>query len=193
MTQQRHLLWPWAVFVVVFALFGCLTMAQENAQTRIPNSLIECYQDNQVFERDNRLPMTLNILLELIRKVEDSRDYTGTIRELAVQMVHRFRQDGIERAPGVNTSPTIIPFSPSAFQFSKHRILLSRLLQGNAIGFPNATLTTEERVTHSFVVLFSFARTARDSYRRYLIAGEHNCASPRASRRYSSTPPPNVD
>lgn len=133
----------------LLATIPCYVWAQENAQTRIANSLVECYQDSLVFERDNRLPMTSQMLIELIRKVEDSNEFTGDIRQLAVQMVHRFRQDGIERAPGVFSSPTIIPFSPSGFQFSKHRILLSRLLQGNAISFPNATLTTQERVWYS--------------------------------------------
>lgn len=136
----------WTALLLAVLIPCAVVSGQENVQTRIANSLVECYQDSLIFERDNRLPMTINMMIELIRKVEDSNEFTGDIRQLAVQMVHRFRQDGIERAPGVFTSPTIIPFSPSGFQFSKHRILLSRLLQGNAISFPNATLTTEERV-----------------------------------------------
>lgn len=141
----------WTVTLVALAtnilLLGYPVAGQENAQTRIANSLVECYDDNFIFERDNRLPMTTNMLIELVRKVEDSNEFTGDIRQLAIQLVHRFRQDGIERAPGVFSSPSIIPFSPSGFQFSKHRIILSRLLQGNAISFPNATLTTQERVS----------------------------------------------
>ena len=48
-------------------LILCLAVChgQENAQTRIPNSLVECYQDNLIFERDNRLPMTTNMLIEV--------------------------------------------------------------------------------------------------------------------------------
>lgn len=148
----------WKAALALLVVLATTTYAQENAQTRIAPSLTECYQDNLIFERDNRLPMTANMLIELIRKVEDSPDYSGDIRQLSVQLIHRFRQDGIERAPGVFNSPTIIPFSPSAFQFSKHRIILSRLLQGNAIAFPNATLTTQERVSKQelFVVLLPF-------------------------------------
>lgn len=149
----------WKAALALLVVLSITTIyAQENAQTRIAPSLTECYQDNLIFERDNRLPMTANMLIELIRKVEDSPDYSGDIRQLSVQLIHRFRQDGIERAPGVFNSPTIIPFSPSAFQFSKHRIILSRLLQGNAIAFPNATLTTQERVSKQelFVVLLPF-------------------------------------
>lgn len=142
----------WAAITLAVLSISAVT-GQENAQTRIPNSLLECYEDSFIFERDNRLPMTSNMLIELIRKVEDSNEFTGDIRTLAVQLVHRFRQDGIQRAAGVSLSPSVIPFSPSAFQFSKHRLLLSRLIQGNAISFPNATLTTQERVSGEFCLL----------------------------------------
>lgn len=141
----------WAAALILAVLSISAVTGQENAQTRIPHSLMECYEDALVFERDNRLPMTTNILIELIRKIEDSNDFTGDIRTLAVQLVHRFRQDGIERAPGVSTSPFIVPFSPSGFQFSKHRLLLSRLIQGNAVSFPNATLTIQERVSGVYI------------------------------------------
>lgn len=149
-------LWA-ALALAVLSISGPVT-GQENAQTRIPLSLMECYEDTLVFERDNRLPMTSNMLIELIRKVEDSNEFTGDIRTLAVQLVHRFRLDGIERAPGVFPIH-VIPFSPSGFQFSKHRLLLSRLIQGNAISFPNATLTTQERVSAVclLVLLFRWA------------------------------------
>jgi hypothetical protein len=130
------------------SLAGWVT-AQENAQTRIAQSLEECYQNLNVFERDNRLPMTTNMLIELIRKAEDSPDHNMDIRQMAIALVHRFRQDGILRAAGVqHTQSFVLPFSPLGFQFSKHRILMSRLVPGNALNFPNETLSTQERVSN---------------------------------------------
>lgn len=119
--------------------------SQENAQTRIPNSLAECYENPEIYERDYRLPANINTLIELIRKVEDVQEYTQDIRQIAVSLLHRFRLDGIERAPGIYQR-TVLPFSPSGYQFSKHRLLLSRLIPGNAINFPNNTLSPVERV-----------------------------------------------
>lgn len=119
---------------------------QENAQTRIPASLAECYENPVIYERDNRLPSTINTLIELIRKIEDSPNYTQDLRQVATSILHRFRLDGIERAPGV-FQQSVLPFSPSGYQFSKHRLLLSRLIPGNAFNFPNGTLTTIERVS----------------------------------------------
>lgn len=88
------------------------------------------------------------MLVELIRKVEDTPGINLDMRQMALALTHRFRLDGIERAPGV-IHPGVTPFSPSGFQFSKHRLLLSRLLPGNAINFPNGTLTTPELVSAS--------------------------------------------
>lgn len=120
--------------------------AQENVLTRVAPSMLECYESAQIFERDNRLPMTMNMLIELIRKVEDTPGFQQDIRQLAISMLHRFRQDGIVRAPGVTSMSGVIPFSPTEFQFTKHRVLFSRLLPGNAVNFPNATLSIDERV-----------------------------------------------
>jgi hypothetical protein len=66
----------------------------ENAQRRVAPALEECYRNRQLFERDNRVPMTINTLIELIRKVEDTPNFNMDIRQLAVALVHRFRQDG---------------------------------------------------------------------------------------------------
>jgi hypothetical protein len=133
--------------VLALYSFAGLVTAQENAQTRIAQSLEECYQNLNVFERDNRLPMTTNMLIELIRKAEDAPEHSMDIRQMAVALVHRFRQDGILRAAGVqHTQSFVLPFSPLGFQFSKHRILMSRLVPGNAFNFPNETLSTQERV-----------------------------------------------
>lgn len=128
-----------------------IVLGQENAQTRIPSSLVECY-DPVIYQRDNRLPATINTLIELIRKVEYSNDYNRDIKEIAVSLLHRFRMDGIEHATGSYRS-NVLPFGPSGYQFSKHRLLLSRLIPGNVNSFPNQTLSTVERV--KFVTLFS--------------------------------------
>lgn len=143
---------PLAFIAIAIVLSVCPDCnGQENTQTRIPISLAECYTIPEILNRDGRLPMNTNMLIELIRKIEDSPGFTQDIRTLSTSLVHRFRLDGIERAPGIFTSNTVLPFSPSAFQFSKHRLLLSRLVPGNAVTFPNNTLTPLERVISEFV------------------------------------------
>ncbi|XP_058124178.1 uncharacterized protein LOC131285341 [Anopheles ziemanni] len=135
--------------------------AQENVLTRVAPSMMECYEDPATFERDNRLPMTMNMLIELVRKVEDTPGFQQDIRQLSISILHRFRQDGIVRATGVTNMPGVIPFSPAEFQFTKHRVLFSRLLPGNAVNFPNATLSTAERCALHFMLSNSIDRRVR--------------------------------
>ncbi|EDS37675.1 conserved hypothetical protein [Culex quinquefasciatus] len=144
-----------ALLPLIAILLGALVEyahGQENVQTRVAPSLIECYNRPELFERDERLPMTMNMLIELIRKVEDVPEYRVDIRQLTIALLHRFRQDGIVRASGVQNIAGVLPFSPSGFHFTKHRILFSRLLPGNALGFPNATLTAQERCALHFMM-----------------------------------------
>lgn len=135
--------------------------SQENAQLQIPPSLLECYQNGTYLYRDNRLPMTLDVLISLIEKVENAPNYNNDIRQVSNQLIQRFRQDGIERAYNVNAGPNVIPYSPIGFQFPKFRILLSRLIPGNAFTFPNSTLTRQERCTLHFMLSSSFDTRTR--------------------------------
>jgi hypothetical protein len=104
--------------------------------------------------------MTINTLIELIRKIEDSGTQQD-MRQLAISLVHRFRLDGIERDHRVLNTPGVLPFSPIGHQFFKHRLLLSRLIPGNAINFPNNTLTALERCTLHFMMSSSFELRVR--------------------------------
>lgn len=125
------------------------TNGQENVRTQIPSSLTECYTLPDIVNRDSRLPSNINLLIELIRKVEDWPAVNMDMRQMASTLVHRFRMDGIERAPGTFQA-NVLPFSPFGFQFSKHRVLLSRLIPGSANLFPNDALTPQERVSELF-------------------------------------------
>lgn len=68
-----------------------------NAQHRVAPALQECYRRRDIFERDNRLPMTPSMLIELIRKAEDSPGFTLNIQQFTTSLLHRFKQDGIIR------------------------------------------------------------------------------------------------
>lgn len=155
---------PMTTFLLIATIIlGALlpTQGQENVQTRVAPSLLECYENPMLFERDNRLPMTMNMLIELIRKVEDAPEFNQDMRQLSIALMHRFRQDGIVRASGVQNIPGVLPFSPVGFHFTKHRILFSRLLPGNAQTFPNATLTAQERCTLHFMLSSSIDMMVR--------------------------------
>lgn len=91
---------PKAVKFCLLVLFVASCGAQENspnAQPRVAPALQECYRQRALFERDNRLPMTPNMLIELIRRVEDSPGFSLNIQQFTTSLLHRFKQDGIIR------------------------------------------------------------------------------------------------
>ena len=139
--------------VLVLLLSITTALAVENAQPRIAPALVECYRQGNIYDRNQRLPMTPNMLIEIIRKIEDTPGFNQDIRQLTVSLVHRFRQDGIIPAPGVASNVAdILAFSPRDFTFPKHRVLLTRLVPGNAAQFPNNTLTIQERVSGHLII-----------------------------------------
>lgn len=82
-------------------LFVTFCLAQDNtspnAQPRVAPHLQECYRRMDIFERDNRLPMTPNMLIEILRKVEDSPGFTLNLQQFTTSLLHRYKQDGIIR------------------------------------------------------------------------------------------------
>nr|CAD7590980.1 unnamed protein product [Timema genevievae] len=133
----------WLCLVRMNKMFG---WGQENALQRIPDSLIECY--NTSTNKENLLPMNLQTLLSILRKVEDSEEGRNlNLLSLSTSILHRFKLDGIERNPKVLETSGVIPYSVSGIQFYKHKILLTKLIPQNNYKFPNETLTPIERCT----------------------------------------------
>lgn len=182
-------MWLNTSVAIVILVLCQIVSAQENAQTRIPQSLMVCYEDPEIRERDNRLPSNINMLIELIRKVEDTPGINLDMRQMALALVHRFRLDGIERAPGA-INPGVTPFSPSGFQFSKHRLILSRLLPGSAVNFPNGTLSTSEQCALHFMLSHSIETQVRgdEAQRCGQLAPIRALRIPRALRERRGVP-----
>lgn len=60
-------------------------------------------------------------------------------------LIHSFRQDGIAPNPAIPDQDGISPYSPSGHQFVRFAETL-RLIPGNALMFPNNSITDVERV-----------------------------------------------
>lgn len=73
--------------VLIVFLFDA-ALAQENAASSVAPSLLECYNNSYLLDRNARLPSTINVLIELIRKVEDGPASLDA-RQLAIQLIHR--------------------------------------------------------------------------------------------------------
>ncbi|XP_014261120.1 uncharacterized protein LOC106673487 isoform X2 [Cimex lectularius] len=113
----------------------------------IPDYLLECYNNSYILTKDNLLPMTVNSLISLIRKIEDTVSTSMDMRTLVPAILSRFRFDGIERNPNINPQQYVIPYGPNGPEFFLFRTLFQQVLPNVGSSFPNDTLSYVERCT----------------------------------------------
>ncbi|XP_013177234.1 PREDICTED: uncharacterized protein LOC106124809 [Papilio xuthus] len=132
-------------FAVVLIAIPC-AQAQLTAQSSLAPDLRECYTVPQLVDRNNLPPATMPVLIDIIRKIEDNPNVNVDLRQLAVLLLHTYRQDGIEfHQPEVNlgAASTILPFAPTFHSFYRHRLLLTRIIPGNLQTLSNTTVNSE--------------------------------------------------
>lgn len=65
--------------------------AQQNAGRSVAPALQECYNTQELLETGRRLPSSINVLIDLIRRAEDGRA-TQDARQLSIELIHRYLQ-----------------------------------------------------------------------------------------------------
>ncbi|KAJ9587893.1 hypothetical protein L9F63_018674, partial [Diploptera punctata] len=138
------------------------TVFVENAQPTIPESLLECYRNSTLRSPENRLPMTIQTFIDLVRKVESYQKDTQDISTLAHSILHRFRMDGIELTPDVKETTGVVPYSVSGMAFFKHVLILTAMVPSNNYKFPNESLSQVELCTLHFMLSHTIERMARE-------------------------------
>ncbi|XP_062698998.1 uncharacterized protein LOC134284271 [Aedes albopictus] len=101
------------------AIAACLISAA--VAYNIPQELIHCYRGN--FTQPS-VGFNQQLLLELIRKVEEKNPTTLDMRMLSVELIHRLRIDGIEKAPGLQETEFVTPYSTRGIMVPKYKLLL---------------------------------------------------------------------
>ncbi|XP_014480886.1 PREDICTED: uncharacterized protein LOC106747658 [Dinoponera quadriceps] len=131
---------------IIFVTLG--VSAQEILRRDVPPELQKCYDDKFLQEKDNRFPHTLNTLIALIRKIEDSNDMD--LRRLTIGIMHKFRLDGIVGNPNVPSKPGVSPYAPLLEQDAKFRRILTFIPQRDSE--LNDELTDIERCSLHFML-----------------------------------------
>ncbi|XP_076291895.1 uncharacterized protein LOC143214566 [Lasioglossum baleicum] len=133
---------------------------QENAIRKLSPSLLECYENNFLSQRNNTLPHTLNTFVSILRKIENTEGLNMDLRSLSVALLHRFRQDGIVLKHGIPEQDGVTPYAPSDPQFYRLAQTL-KLIPGDARQFPNNSITNVERCTLHFMLSSSIEKYQR--------------------------------
>ncbi|VVD02254.1 unnamed protein product [Leptidea sinapis] len=114
---------------LLLAAASCSVHAQLNAQSSVAPDLRECYTAPYLVDRNNLPPTTLQVLIDIIQKIEDDPNVNVDLRQLVLLLLHTYKQDGIEfHQPESNLvlSSNVLPFAPTFHSFHRHRLLFVR-------------------------------------------------------------------
>ncbi|XP_059044829.1 uncharacterized protein LOC131840635 [Achroia grisella] len=133
------------MYLVAFALLAIFgnAQAQITAEANVAPDLRECYTDPELMNRNNLPPATIQVLIDIIQKLEDKDNVD--LRVLAVLLLHTYRQDGIEYHPplmGTGQSSLVLPFAPTFHSFYRHKLLLTKLIPSNRQSLDNNTISS---------------------------------------------------
>ncbi|CAH1407732.1 unnamed protein product [Nezara viridula] len=114
----------------------------------IPKHLIKCYKNGVLL-----YPMTMEIFIEIIRKIENHPYFLNDMRIFSSTLFHRFSRDGIEKDRYFVTSEeNTIPYTTTGFQSFKFHLLSHYLLPQPMNNFPEDAITLEEWCTLHFML-----------------------------------------
>ncbi|KAK9507939.1 hypothetical protein O3M35_007695 [Rhynocoris fuscipes] len=123
--------------------FGFPT-SSDGIHPNIPPSLLECYNSTYITTRDNLLPMTVNTLIALVRKLEESVP-SMDVRTMSRALLTNYRFDGIIYRSQLD--PQGIQYAVEGNEFSLWKLLSDKIIANTGYPISNDTLTWVERCT----------------------------------------------
>ncbi|XP_060537156.1 uncharacterized protein LOC132708682 [Cylas formicarius] len=156
-------MYPWSV--ALFVVWVTSAFCQENAGSNVGPGLMACYNDSAipgVLTANGRPPATINILIEFIRKLEDANP-TISSQQLALQLIQRFRQDGITRTDRPIESQYGIPFAARRAETYKFRVMSTKLLPNVEQTISNGDLNELERCSLHYMISNTIDDRIRDN------------------------------
>lgn len=76
------------IFALSVLLAFQLVISQENIEKNLAKGLQECYNTTELLDANMKLPMTMNLLIDLIRKIENK--YPMDLRVLSTSLLNRY-------------------------------------------------------------------------------------------------------
>ncbi|XP_057668766.1 uncharacterized protein LOC130901377 [Diorhabda carinulata] len=119
--------------LIIILKFFEFTQCQLNG---VKPELVSCYNTSAlpgIIIAENRPPATLNIFLEILRRIEDANPDI-TVRDLSILLVQRLKQNGIAATGRAVDYSIAIPFAPTEQEAIKGTFVANEFL-------PNSQLT----------------------------------------------------
>lgn len=122
-----------SITLILIVTFVKIIQCQLNG---VKPGLVSCYNTSAlpgIIVAENRPPATLNIFLEILRRIEDANPDV-TVRDLSVLLVQRLKQNGIASTGRALDYSIAIPFAPTEQEAIKGTFVADHFL-------PNSRLT----------------------------------------------------
>ena len=128
----------------------------------IPNDIIQCYTNMDLWDRYRRLPTNIESLVAIIRKAE----LHPAIRnwppgKLAANLIHKFKFDGIKYDRCVDTSTGALPLKLDLESEFPKMQLIWEFIEGNREDVPEDILEPEEKCALHWMISYSVNTTFR--------------------------------
>ena len=145
---------------------------------RIPDHILKCYTDRDLWRRYSRLPASVDNLVALIRKAElHPRMTSWSPSRMASTLLRRFRFDGIHYDGCVDTSTGALPFIIDMQDEHAKMCLVRELLSESGSDpddFPEDALTLEEACSLHWTLSYSVNTTFREDEFFWMTNYEEN-------------------
>ncbi|KAK9889517.1 hypothetical protein WA026_004799 [Henosepilachna vigintioctopunctata] len=131
------------IFICIILLFS-FTVRRTCCSTssHIPKLLVPCY--NGSFTMENKPPLTIPVLVELLRKIEVYDKTTINLRILTKALLHEVIFDGVLQSDGSTSNSQGVPFRARGHEFHKYKLIVDYFVSGDSTLSVNESLTTNE-------------------------------------------------
>ena len=129
----------------------------------LPDDIINCYIDKNLWDRYSRLPSSIESLVALIRKAEIHpavRNWTPG--RLAADLIHKFRFDGIHYDKCIDTSSGAYPLYLDLQNEVPKMQLVWQLIHGDREELPDDILEPHEKCALHWMISYSVNTTFRE-------------------------------
>ncbi|XP_076261704.1 uncharacterized protein LOC143197278 isoform X1 [Rhynchophorus ferrugineus] len=117
----------YSICLLVFHVLLCHRYVRGQTSTSVPQELQPCYR--QSYTPVSRPPLTVPVLLELLRKIEINPNCTMNTRRLTTWLMHKVIIDGIVRATDRVVDERVgIPYAATLNKFHKYKVINDYLL-----------------------------------------------------------------
>ena len=129
---------------------------------KIPGDILQCYVNGTLWAHMQRVPFSMNTLAYVIRKLESHPGTsTWSAGQMAANIIHRYRFDGIHYDRCVDTSTGALPLRLDVKAEYPKMEMIWQLIQGSRIQVPRDALNPEDTCTLHWLLSYSVNTTLR--------------------------------